>query len=219
MATQQTAPGGRVYRGMTSAERHDDRRRRLLDAGLELFGTAGYGATTIEGICQRAGVTARNFYDHFDGREDLLLAVYGEVVEGHSEQVRAAFGALPDDDLEGRIHAGVGTALSLWLADERRARVAFLEVVGVSPRVEERRLAVIDGYTDMLLGELARFAPRGRAGSAARARMEIVGNALVGGVVHVLTERLTRPDRAPFEQVVDELTRLFVAAIGATIDA
>jgi AcrR family transcriptional regulator len=38
---------GRVYGGLSAPERRADRRERLLDAGLELFGTAGFTKTTI----------------------------------------------------------------------------------------------------------------------------------------------------------------------------
>ncbi|HEY5145458.1 MAG TPA: hypothetical protein VII82_01760, partial [Polyangiaceae bacterium] len=40
----------RVYRGQSNLERREERRDRLLAAGLDLFGTAGYAATSIEGI-------------------------------------------------------------------------------------------------------------------------------------------------------------------------
>ena len=39
-------------------------RARLLDAALELFGTAGYEATSIGALCREAKVSTRDFYRH-----------------------------------------------------------------------------------------------------------------------------------------------------------
>ena len=74
-----TAPkpsGERLYGGMTAEQRRAERRRRLLDTALELFGTDGYPYTGIERICSHAGVTARHFYEEFGNRETLMPVSY-----------------------------------------------------------------------------------------------------------------------------------------------
>ena len=78
----------RRYRGRLPDERRADRRRRLLDAGLELFGTVGYHGTSIERLCAQAGVTARHFYQEFSGREALLAALFGEIVSEVGQAVK-----------------------------------------------------------------------------------------------------------------------------------
>ena len=65
---------GRTYGGESADDRLTRRRRQLLDAGLELFGTAGYRATTVRQLCREAKVSDRYFYEQFDSTEDLLLA-------------------------------------------------------------------------------------------------------------------------------------------------
>src|SRR5690242_4478130 len=73
---------GRVYGGRSERERRADRRARLLAAGLDLFGTDGWTATTIEKLCTAAGVATRSFYEEFASREALLLAVFEDVLAG-----------------------------------------------------------------------------------------------------------------------------------------
>ena len=41
---------GRPWRGQSPQERRDSRRRRLLDAALDLFGTTGYPATSLTAL-------------------------------------------------------------------------------------------------------------------------------------------------------------------------
>src|ERR1019366_4168437 len=105
----------RVYRGQSNLERREERRDRLLAAGLDLFGTAGYAATSIEGICTTAGVTARHFYEHFASREALLRAVYDGVI---AETQRAVLRALTHStDAEARATAGVRAFVHAYLED------------------------------------------------------------------------------------------------------
>lgn len=49
-------------------------RERLVEAALELFLRQGYGATTVDDIAARAGVSARTFFRHFPDKEEVLFA-------------------------------------------------------------------------------------------------------------------------------------------------
>ena len=49
-------------------------RERLLQAGMELFTTQGYGATSLAEVLQRAEVNSGSLYYFFKTKEDLLLA-------------------------------------------------------------------------------------------------------------------------------------------------
>ena len=49
-------------------------RDRLLLAGMELFTTQGYEATSVADILKRAGVNSGSLYYFFDSKEDLLVA-------------------------------------------------------------------------------------------------------------------------------------------------
>jgi AcrR family transcriptional regulator len=72
---------GRTYRGADPAQRRDDRRTRLVDAAVEIFGTTGYRSATVERICAAAGLTKRYFYESFDSSEALLLAAYTHAID------------------------------------------------------------------------------------------------------------------------------------------
>jgi TetR/AcrR family transcriptional repressor of nem operon len=50
-------------------------KERILAAAKELFLACGYAATTVDAICEKAGLTKGSFYYSFDSKEDLGLAV------------------------------------------------------------------------------------------------------------------------------------------------
>src|SRR5258705_353216 len=60
------AAPARRYAGASADERRDERRARLLAAGLDALGTDGHRATTVRGVCARARLTPRYFYESFD---------------------------------------------------------------------------------------------------------------------------------------------------------
>ncbi|HVF75927.1 MAG TPA: TetR/AcrR family transcriptional regulator [Acidimicrobiales bacterium] len=196
---------------MSRDERQAERRRRLLDAGLGQVGTAGYARTTIEGLCAGAGVTPRHFYEEFSGREPLLLAVFEEIVGWTREAVAAAVAAAPVDP-ERRVRAGIGAFLHALLDDPRRARVACVEVVGVSPTVEGRRREVLHEFAAFITGEARQLqvTERPDTGSFAVAAM-----ALVGGTNELVVEWVLGEHRPPLDDLADEITRLFLA-VGRT---
>ncbi len=212
MAEASTAKqGARVYRGMTAEDRHEDRRRRLIDTAIEVFGSEGYAGSTIEQLCARAGVTARHFYDHFAGREELLRAVYDQVIAEHMEHTLGALRA-PTDSAEANVRAGLAAAIGAWVSDERKFRIAEIEVVGVSEAMEQRRLEVLEGYARLIAANAEALMERGLI---PRRDPDLTATALLGATNHLLVDWLHRPRRPSIELVIDELTRIYVCALDA----
>ncbi len=65
----------------TQGERRADTRQRLLNAAAELFAERGVEGTSIDAIAQRADRTSGAVYDHFGGKDGLLLALLDSWVE------------------------------------------------------------------------------------------------------------------------------------------
>jgi TetR/AcrR family transcriptional repressor of nem operon len=54
--------------------RVSDAKQRLMDAILRLIWTGSYGSTTIDLICEKAGVNKGTFYYFFESKADLAVA-------------------------------------------------------------------------------------------------------------------------------------------------
>jgi AcrR family transcriptional regulator len=68
--------GGRPSR-LVSAQLSD----RILDVATALFLGHGFGATSIEAVARRAGISKRTFYHRFRGKEVLFEAVVRRLIE------------------------------------------------------------------------------------------------------------------------------------------
>lgn len=61
---------------MSLRERHRARTfREIHEAAWELTQRGGYGATTVEAIAERAGVSRRTFFNYFPSKEDAVLGL------------------------------------------------------------------------------------------------------------------------------------------------
>lgn len=58
--------------------RVSDAKERLMDAVAELIWAGSYGSTTIDQICEKAGVKKGSFYYFFDSKADLAVAAIEE---------------------------------------------------------------------------------------------------------------------------------------------
>lgn len=56
-------------------------REQILDIAADLFLTQGYGATSIEAIAKKAGMSKRTFYHRFDDKTELFSAVVHRMIE------------------------------------------------------------------------------------------------------------------------------------------
>src|SRR5437764_433198 len=62
--------------------RVSDAKEKLMDAVLELIWTGSYGSTTIDHICEKAGVKKGSFYYFFKSKAELAeAAIEGEWVK------------------------------------------------------------------------------------------------------------------------------------------
>ncbi len=201
----------RLYREKTADERRSDRRAKLLDAAVEAFGNDGYGATSIEQLCARAGISTRNFYEEFASREELLVALHDDLNSRALEAVVAAIGVIDPNDLEARADAGVRAYFTVMTSDRRWARIALVESVGVSAEAEAHRRAAIDRFADLLELESARLAAEGLV---PKRDFRLTATALVGAI-NGLINTWTADDewQAHVDDVIAEAARLIVRAI------
>ncbi|MEV6428079.1 TetR/AcrR family transcriptional regulator [Nocardia sp. NPDC051463] len=116
----------RSYGGVDAEARVAARCAKLLDAGLELFGTRGYSATGIKDLCRAAGLTDRYFYESFAGTRELFAAVFDHVIDELFASVARAVEATPPRGTR-KLRAGIGTYLTALAQDPRKLRIVFVE--------------------------------------------------------------------------------------------
>lgn len=202
----ESTPTGRRYGGLSAEERSAARRDALLAAALELFGTRGYAASSIDAVCGEAGLSQRYFYEQFASKEALLRTAHERVVAEVIGNVQEALEL--EKGLERRVRAGLSAFARTLADDPRKARVQLVECVGVSADFERYRRDVRHAFADLLARESERAAT---AGEIARRDFRFGTMALLGAVTEMLVDWTLAEDRPPIDAVVEECVRVFMA--------
>ena len=196
---------GRVYAGLSATARRAERRARLLDAGLELFGTIGFRATTIPMLCSTSGVTARHFYEDFASREALLKALYDRIADTVFELVVAALRAT-DRDARERIRDGNSAYFRYLTSDPRLARIYAIEAVGMSPELEAHRRVRRERFVKKLTKAAQRV-------DNASLDSRLLSAAIAGAAHDLLLEWVVAPRRPSVEKLIETITTLWIRTL------
>ncbi|MEU7607280.1 TetR/AcrR family transcriptional regulator, partial [Streptomyces sp. NPDC041003] len=70
----------------------EHRRRQMLEAATEEFGTRGYAAASLPAIAARVGVTKTLLHQYFGTKEDLYVACLVPVGDRLLDAIRTAMG-------------------------------------------------------------------------------------------------------------------------------
>lgn len=199
---------GRRYSGLAAAERAHARRTAIREAALDLFGTVGFAATSVKQICGAAGLTERYFYESFGDRHEALAGVYTTLVAQLQAATEAAL-AGADGDPASTIRGGLIAFVDYLTEDPRRARIILIEVVGVSPAIEELRHGVLRVFADVICSVWASQPGVDAASEPSR----LTAIALVGAVNNLLVDWMMTGRRQAPEILVDVSANLFDAAL------
>lgn len=202
--------GGRSYGGRSAAERDAERREKLRAAALQVIGTQGYAAATVERICSQAGVSTRHFYLLYDTKEDAFVDVYGEVMAESFRRALAAFGTDDKRPMADRVAAAFVAYLGPMFTDPRVARLAFVEIMGVSPRVEDLRISFRERLIELVERE-GRAAVRRR--EIATRDFRFAALAVVGAANAIVYDWMIAASRPSDAQMENALARLAVALL------
>lgn len=201
----------RDYGGVSADERRAERRRKLLAAAREMWGTQGVTEVTVRGVCAEAGLTPRYFYEQFENREALLLAVDAEV---RDELIGVLVPASQTESggLDRRLRAALLAFLEMVTNDPHAHRIITSDPSGIAGLAAQRQAGLrrvtqlviensaglvpsappTDPAFDQKLGELALFA--------------------VGGINSLIEDWLQQP-RMSATELADVCTRFASAAV------
>jgi AcrR family transcriptional regulator len=192
----------RPYRGVEAADRVAERRRRFLEAGLDILGSdSGLSELTVRGICRQAGVALRYFYESFADKDDLVAAVFDWVIADIAATTQAAVTAAP---LKEQSRAGMANIVRTIAADTRVGRLLFSSQLS-NPVVVRKR-----AESGALMATLL-FQHVGSLGAHNNDFIKAISHFAVGGVGQTITAWLADDLTPDTDQLVDQLASMLEA--------
>lgn len=200
----------RLYAGLSADQRAARRREQLLAAGLEVFADRGWSGSTVADVCRSARLSPRYFYELFDDREDLFLAVTAAIAHDVEGVVRTALAQAPDDPPR-RARAVLAALAGFFAADARVVRVALVESLATE-RLQQQRRELLAGFAVSAAHLMRPLRDAPVSGTRARRRLELSAVLLTGGMVEALIAWSGDGQPLSTELLVDHLADLYAAA-------
>ena len=105
--------------------RAEQRVERFLDAAQAIISKKGSTDFTVQEVVDRSRQSLRSFYQHFDGKHELLLALFEDALRRAAEQIRAA--ADGQDDPLDKLKVAVQLLFELSRPDPHAQRPLFTD--------------------------------------------------------------------------------------------
>ena len=203
----------------------EDRTRRLIAAAHELLDEAGLEGLTIRAVLARTSLARRAFYERFQGKDDLVLAVFDTTLRSAAREFEAMTGqgAGPAQALEG-IVSGIVVGQAQFGQARMPVGGAHLRSAALSRehlRLAQQRPAELKAALQPLLDLMAGHIAEGIAAGVFRQadpqlQARLIYN-LVSTTVHtlLLEEEGRAPDRAEREALAEAIWSFCLRAIAA----
>jgi AcrR family transcriptional regulator/predicted DNA-binding transcriptional regulator AlpA len=185
-----------------------DARRRIMEAGMRLFSSKGYYATSEKNLVDMAEVSMGEFYDYYAGKEDLLLDLAEEGVRAFRTRVSEEIASVPD--MLERIRIAIPVAFQI-IVENREIYTLYLEESVLSDASYERKLAqIISSITKDLKVTISRGV---KDGSIRRLHPDIAAYAIIGQLVRLANYWMEDPMKHNMEEITRESVEFVTRAL------
>jgi AcrR family transcriptional regulator len=126
-----------------------ERRRQVLDVGLEVFGRHGYHQTSMSALAAEAGVTKPVLYQHFASKHDLFAEVLAETGD---RLMRAIEASEVEETPRRRVEAGFRSFFRFFEEQPAAFDVLYGTSIAVDPDFRKDARRVRDTFAEYLTG-------------------------------------------------------------------
>lgn len=200
----------RTYSGLSAQERDAERRARLLEAGRELIGTQGYASVSVEKLCAASKVSSRHFYQLYENKGEAFLDLYDSITAQSFAFATASLAETEGEPMISRVPRAFLAYIGPMVADIRVARIAFVEIMGASPEIEQRRLSYRESLVQLVIAEGTAAVKRGEI---AERDFRFATLALSGAANAIVYDWALREDREDAGVLESRLTDLAVTLL------
>ena len=175
-----------------------NQRERLIAGLAEAVAENGYSSATIAHITRHAAVSRRTFYEHFSSKDECFVAAYDTVMAELSERIESAFAE--SDEWPLAVRSALDAMLSFLASEPNLARLSMVESLVAGPVVVDRYDAAIEG--------LVPYLKAGREGASEEVLDRLsptTEEALVGGMVSLISRRIIAGQAAELEELLPDL--------------
>ncbi|MGE8570911.1 MULTISPECIES: TetR/AcrR family transcriptional regulator [unclassified Acinetobacter] len=202
----------RQFKGLSLSERKQARREKLIEAGIEAYGTHGFFSVTVKDICLEAKLTERYFYESFKKSEQLFQTIFLKLIDELQQNVMQAIMQASTDSKK-MIEAGL-TALLLTLKNNpRMARIIYIDAMLVQELHNQATIhetmmrfdRMIHAFVMLMMPNIDR----------SEREISMVATGLNGYVTQIAIRWVMSDYKQPMDEVLSSCSVVFLALLDA----
>lgn len=200
-------------------------RRALVDAALQRFYVQGFEATTLDEVCQDAGVARRTLFRYFDSKESLVFPNRAERLQRFIELLESN----PVDESPLKSLRAIAQIFAKEYSQHRRQLLARQRLIESVPALRAREREIDEDWEQAMAQAFHRYFESGEPGALAartrprstrldRKKVDLRARVLAGAAIGVIRATMQywfdhngRPDLGELgAQAIDHLEQGFM---------
>jgi len=89
-----------VEKAKEKYEQYEQQHKRIIQGAIKVFSEKNYDVGTMAMIAEEAGISEAMLYKHFDGKKELFITCFQEIVQELMARYRECYKKNPDDPLQ-----------------------------------------------------------------------------------------------------------------------
>ena len=200
----------RQFKGLSLSERKQARREKLIEAGIEAYGSHGFFSVTVKDICQEAKLTERYFYESFKKSEQLFQTIFLKLIDELQQNVMQAIMQASTDPKK-MIEAGLTALLMTLKNNPRMARIIYIDAMLVQELHNQATIhETMSRFDRMIHAFVMLMMP-----NIDRSEREIsmIATGLNGYVTQIAIRWVMSDYKQPMEEVLSSCSAVFLALL------
>ncbi|APX64093.1 TetR/AcrR family transcriptional regulator [Acinetobacter schindleri] len=198
----------RQFKGLSMAERQQARREKLIEAGIQAYGTHGFFSVTVKDICTEAKLTERYFYESFKKSEHLFQTIFLKLIDELQQNVMQAMMQASSDPKK-MIEAGLTALLTTLRDNPRMARIIYIDAMLVQELHNQATIHETMGRFDRMIQAFVMLMMPNLSRSAQE--ISLVSTGLNGYVTQIAIRWVMSGFKQSMEEVLSSCSIVFLA--------
>lgn len=180
-------------------------RRRLFEGMARAVAQQGWVDCTIADIVREAGVSKRTFYEHFQTKNDCLVALYESASRNALRHLDSVLD--PNRHWQDQVEAAMTAYLGVLAENPIMLRALFIDILGLGAQGLAARRRVNEAIADFLLGVVN----PARDSAVMTSSMAM---AVVGGINELVLQLIEQDQIHEIQSITHTTSALIRAVVG-----
>ena len=200
----------RQFKGLSLSERKQARREKLIEAGIEAYGTHGFFSVTVKDICLEAKLTERYFYESFKKSEQLFQTIFLKLIDELQQNVMQAIMQASTDSRK-MIEAGLTALLMTLKNNPRMARIIYIDAMLVQELHNQATIhETMSRFDRMIHAFVMLMMPNI---NKSEREISMIATGLNGYVTQIAIRWVMSGYKQPMEEVLSSCSAVFLALL------